>query len=346
MTGLNLNHTTPQPIDISGPLDALLGQALIAKQKAEYDATRGRKDNTVAYKRIGAGYCGTPCLRELGYKFHKYPKDPLTGEEYPRDQLARHAEIGHWAEDHTVDVMRAAGFDVTTFETNQDGSPVIGYNGKPKQHGFMSAPNSCGQFQLAGELDGIIHSGPAELPASLPAETRDELEKILGEISYPCALEHKKATHKKFLNFQRDGVKKSEEKYYAQMQLGMAYCGMQNCLFVMLDVDQCVYYIELVKFNLEDAQRYNDRAVQVIQSEKPEDLPRIANKPDDFRCTIRAKKGEEPRPRCEYRMTQCFKEHFHPVHRRVDTDGTDTSLPWNGVPVWGAGGVDGSATQG
>jgi hypothetical protein len=264
--------------DASLPMNALIDWACIEESRLDYQQ-RGSGKGAVAYKRIGAGYIGTKCERELAYRFHKYPKDASTEGDYPEGQLKRHASAGFWTEAKTVDWLRLAGFNITTHQTNPDGTPLM-ENGKPKQWGFMSAPLPNGQFQLAGEVDGVIVGKPERLPPGMPAE----VEKWLGVMEVPCIWESKKGTHKKYQKFVKDGVKGGDERYWAQINTTMAYMGIKAYLFSMLDLDTMQYYWEYGSVDIAFAQEVSDRAVRVIASKSPDEFQRVARDPSSWLC--------------------------------------------------------------
>ena len=239
--------------DIGEAITALLDNAIVAHQKAEYEAGRGSGTGDVAKHRIGAGYIGMECDRALAYKYHK-----AEVEERPstvsKGELTRHGLAGFWTEDSVADWLALAGFDIRTEKADGD------------QYGYKVAKDPVtGQFRIAGEIDGVILSGPADMP-------------------YPVLWESKKATHKKYLNFKKNGVAKADCKYHGQLQTNMAYLDVKATLFSMLDLDTMKFHFELVEFDAAEAQRLTDRALRVLDSREPEQLPRIARDRSDFRC--------------------------------------------------------------
>lgn len=292
-----MNFAPDPKLTFSDHISALIDHHLVEKKRAEYKAGRGSGAGDVAYYRIGAGYIGVECARQLAYRFHKVDKDDV--ERHPNapnpGELQRHAESGFWTEDKTAEWMRWAGFDLWTHK--DDGS----------QFGFKAAFNErLGQYQLAGEVDGIITGLPGEVPEGLPRTIGESLNKI----ALPCIWESKKATDKKFKEFQRKGVKGADPKYYGQIQTAMAYMSakhgkpFENVLFSMLNLNTMRYFWELVPFDAPVAQRLSDRAVQVMGTLLPEEMPRITNDPSDFRCRF-----------CDYRET-CWQ----PQKKVIDTD--------------------------
>lgn len=249
-------------------LTSLLDNALVESRKAEYEKGRGSGDGAVAAKRIGAGYIGTECARALAFKYHKFAKDVRESTVSP-GELQRHAESGHWTEEKTAEWMLLAGFDIRV--KKPDG----------KQYGFMAAKDPItGQFRMAGEVDGVILGVPP---------------RIAGKIVIPAIWESKKATDKKWKDFSKNGVAAADPKYYGQLQTNMAYMEIGNTLFSMLNLDNMKYYWEIVPYDAANAQRLTDRAVKVLESKVPEDLPRIAYDSTNFKCKF-----------CDYAET-CWK---------------------------------------
>lgn len=239
-------------LSLSEKIQGLLDTALVNDRKAKYAAGRGSGVGDVAKKRIGSGYIGLECARQLAYKYHKTPEEEREGP-VGRGELQRHAEAGFWTEEKTAQWMELAGFQIRTTKVNGG------------QFGFLACKDDAGQARMAGEVDGIIRGGPVELP-------------------YPVIWESKKATHKKFTEFQKKGVKAADIKYYGQLQNNMLYLEVHYTLFSMLNLDNMKYYWELISFDPKYAQKLQDKAVKVFQSQSPEEIPRITDNPSDFAC--------------------------------------------------------------
>lgn len=268
--------------NINEILCPMLDAALVAKTKAEYEATRGSGEGEVAAKRIGAGYIGTECMRALAFRYHKNPKEDREGS-VSAGELQRHADSGHWTEAKTKDWLGLVGLDVVNFEWDRDANaPKLDPWGKPKQIGWKSARDPVtGQYRMAGEVDGVI---------------REVLNPALAQlIKPPCIWESKKGTDKKWKKFSKEGVKKADPKYYGQLQINMGYLQASQTLFSMLNLDNMKYHFELVAFDPVYAQDLSDRAIRVLESDHPFQLPRLGLSEDDFRCKF-----------CDY-FSQCWK---------------------------------------
>ncbi len=257
----------PPPADLAGQINTLIDDALVAKRNAEYTATRGSGVGEVAFKRIGAGYIGMECSRQLAMKYHKVEADE-GGSFVSPGALNRHGESGHWTETATAEWLRYAGFDLRTTKLDENGNTIMDPFGKPAQLGFYAAKDpETGQARIAGNVDGVIVGVPSGLAIPLP-----------------CIWESKKATAKKHKKFSAEGVRKADARYYGQVQTNMAYMEIKYTLFSMLNLDSMEFYWELIAFDPHVAQDLTDRAVRVLQSKVPEELPRIASDPTDWRC--------------------------------------------------------------
>jgi hypothetical protein len=177
-------------------------------------------------------------------------------------QNLRTFAIGHCLEDLIADWIKLAGFDLKT--RNENG----------EQFGFSVADG-----KIAGHCDGIIFGGPDFL-------------------KYPCLLEIKTMNNKSWTDTAKRGVLLTKPLYYAQVQLYMAYLNLDEnpCLFSALNKDNSEIYHEIIPFDIEAAQRYSDRAVQVIKaSENNELMPCLSNDSSFFKCKM-----------CGFR-NECFK---------------------------------------
>lgn len=254
-----VNFTQRIASGVGDIISEMVDTALVEYTKAEYERTRGSGEGEVAAKRIGAGYAGTACSRALAFRYHKFPKEERDGP-VSAGELTRHGEAGHWTEKKTAEWMRLARFVI---ETHAKDNPN-------KQIGWYAARDLItGQARMAGEVDGVITGVP---------------ERLRGLIKLPCIWESKKATAKKWKKFSDDGIKSADLTYYGQVQLNMAYLGAEQTLFSMLNLDTMKYYWEMVSFDLQHAQRISDRALEVIQSDRPDQFIRLGKDEADFAC--------------------------------------------------------------
>lgn len=266
-------------LEIDGLLSALLDAAIVKERNEKYNATRGSGEGDVALKRIGAGYIGTECGRELAFRYHRAKVEARESSVSP-GELERHAQAGFWTEAKTAEWMRLIGIIIETCQHDEAGYPITDAAGNPKQIGWMAARDPSGQARMAGEVDGVItYVGDHRLGALIPV---------------PTIWESKKATDKKWKKFQKDKVKGADPRYYGQLQTNMAYLGIKQTLFSMLNLDTMKYLFELVPFDGGRAQDLTDRAAKIIETEHPYQIPRLGRTEDDFVCRF-----------CDYK-NQCW----------------------------------------
>ena len=159
---------------------------------------------------------------------------------------------GHMFEEITVKAMAGAGFRM------ERGTPATGFSAVD------------GQFK--GHCDGIILAGPD-----------------IEGLRYPCLWEHKALGSSGWKKIEKEGLRKAYCHYYAQIQIYMAYLGLDEnpALFTAVNSDTCEILHLLVPYDPEAAQSWSDRAVTVIRATQAgELLPRITDKPDDWRCRM------------------------------------------------------------
>jgi hypothetical protein len=168
-------------------------------------------------------------------------------------QNLRTFAIGHCLEDLIADWIKLAGFDLKT--RNENG----------EQFGFSVADG-----KLKGHVDGIIYGGPDFL-------------------KYPTLWECKTLNNKSWTDTAKRGVLVTKPLYFAQVQLYMAYMLLDGnpCLLTALNKDTSELYHELIPFDAEVAQRYSDRAVQIIKaSENNEIMPCVSADSSFYRCKM------------------------------------------------------------
>ena len=196
---------------------------------------------------LGASRIGEPCARRLVYEVTRTPPDP--GREIAGRALRIFA-AGHVFEDLAIRWLRRAGFDLRT--QARDGG----------QFGFETAGG-----RIRGHVDGVIVAGPE-----------------VG-LAWPVLWEHKALKASSWSETVKKGVRLSKPVYYGQLQLYMAYMGLEQALFTALNKDSCELYHEQVAFDASEAQALSDKAVDVLRAaDAGELLPRIATRPDFHLC--------------------------------------------------------------
>ncbi len=198
---------------------------------------------------LGASRLGHECARALQYEFFNTPKDEGKGFT---GQTLRIFQVGHVLEDMAAGWLRSAGFNLRTVD--KDG----------RQFGFVT-----GGGKIKGHCDGVIVGGPEEFGP------------------FPRLWECKTASAKKWKEFVKSKVKTANVTYYAQIQLYLAYLGLdQNpALFTVINKDDSSLYHEDIPFDASYAQEISDRAVRIIQCcLAGELLPREYPSQDCFIC--------------------------------------------------------------
>ena len=159
---------------------------------------------------------------------------------------------GHMFEEITVKAMAQAGFRI------ERGTPATA---------FSTAGDT-----FKGHADGIIVAGP-----------------VIPGLKYRCLWEHKALGSSGWKKLEKDGIRKAYPQYYDQCQLYMAYLGLDEnpALFTAVNSDNCEVLHMAVEFDGAAAQAASDRAVSVIKATHAgELLPRITDKPTDWRCKM------------------------------------------------------------
>ncbi|MBO7453853.1 MAG: hypothetical protein J6T91_00495 [Alphaproteobacteria bacterium] len=197
---------------------------------------------------LGASSIGDECIRKVQLQY-------MQKDQKVSAKQIRTFDIGHCLEDLVIKWLRIAGFDLKT--RNENG----------EQFGF-----SVANGKFAGHVDGLIYNFPEEFP-----------DKPEG----PALLEIKTMNHKSWNDTQKRGVLVSKPVYYSQVQLYMAYLELDRCLFVALNKDTSDLYFEIIPFDPGMAQKYSDRAVQIIKAtENNELLPCVSGDSSFFLCKM------------------------------------------------------------
>lgn len=171
-------------------------------------------------------------------------------QKEPEGRMRRIWARGHAAEVRIIDWLRRAGF--TVVDRNRSG----------RQFEFSQADG-----RIAGHIDGAVTAGPAPLP-------------------YPMLLELKCLNNKSWNDLRKNGLAKSKVIYNAQVHLYMGYLELSNCLFGAENADTEELWWYVIPYDLAEAQRVSDRAVEVLRSSAGPLPRRIANAPDFYLCRM------------------------------------------------------------
>ena len=208
---------------------------------------------------LGASSIGDECIRKVQLQY-------MQKDQKVSAKQIQTFDIGHCLEDLIIQWLRIAGFDLKT------------RNEKGEQFGFSVAD---GKF--AGHVDGIILSFPEEFASA--ADSKSDEVKLTAQGS--ALLEIKTMNNKSWNDTQKRGVLVSKPVYYSQVQLYMAYMELDRCLFVALNKDTSDLYFEIIPFDSGMAQKYSDRAVQIIKAtENNELLPCVSGDSSFFLCKM------------------------------------------------------------
>ncbi len=197
---------------------------------------------------LGASSLGEACARKIQYRYMGKEQDPGSGFTA---KVYRIFQFGHVIEDMAHGWIVNAGFDLRITDKNG------------KQFGFSIADD-----QIKGHIDGVICGGPVDM-------------------GYPCLWENKSANDKKFREFMMKGVARTNPVYAAQIALYQAYMNLTEhpCLFTVLNKNTSQIYYELVPFDKVLAQEISDKAVNILEATKANEiLPRVAFSRDFFDC--------------------------------------------------------------
>ena len=196
---------------------------------------------------LGGSRIGEECARKLAFEVMHAPKD--AGRDFDGGIL-RIFDAGHQFEALSIRWLREAGFDLR--DRGADGG----------QFGFSAAGG-----RLRGHADGVIVAGPA-----------------VG-LRWPALFEHKALGQKSWTDLVKRGLRHSKPVYFAQVQLYMAYLGLEVALLTALNRDTLALHHEAVPFDAAEAQRLSDRAVDILRAADAGELPpRIATHADFHLC--------------------------------------------------------------
>lgn len=215
---------------------------------------------------LGASRIGDPCERKLGYEYHKTPKD--AGAGFPA-QVLRAFDAGHDGEARMADRLRLAGFVLNTH------ADILG----TKQIGWEDADG-----KLKGHVDGVIQFGPGWTTPST-------------DIEWPAIWENKELKSDKdkkskcWEKLATGGLEKFSAVYWCQLHLNMAHLRIPRTLFTAENKNDHRIYAEVVEVDMALAQELSDKGLRIVESNKPEELPKLSSDPDWFACAY-----------CDYRM--------------------------------------------
>lgn len=193
------------------------------------------------------GYLGMSGLGAECVRSVWYDFRKVAKKSFP-SRMLRLFRTGDIYEFRFVHMLRGIGFEVFDKDSNGKQFKATDFGG-----------------HLSGSMDGVAKAPP--------------------QFGYdkPFLLEFKTVNDKGFQKFVKDGVKKTNPKYYAQMQLYCGYNELESALFFAVNKNDETLYIEHVKFDKFAFRRLVNLAEHVLSADSPPE--RISNLPSWWQCT-------------------------------------------------------------
>lgn len=154
-------------------------------------------------------------------------------------KLQRIFDMGNIIEDYVIRLLKDAG--ITVYDVDKDG----------KQFGFVDG-------KIAGHSDGVLLGLP---------ESPD-----------PHLFECKSANDKNFKAAVKNGIEKWNSKYWAQVHVYMKKLGLNFCLFVVMNKNDCELYIEIIPYDEMVAGIYLSRGHDIADMETEPDRKYVNSK--------------------------------------------------------------------
>ena len=200
-------------------------------------------------KYVGASSIGDPCARKLWYRFNGYQSLPFESATLFR------FEDGHRTEDLMIERLRMVE-GVTVWNKDENGN----------QFGLNLFD---GKFK--GHVDGII-KGLLQSP------------KTPHVLEIKCTEDLNKFRKVKYEKGDKNALKNWNETYFVQAQIYMQAFDLTRHYTVVAsaggrDFDSC-----RTEYEKEVAQRYKDRAFEIIKAEK--EPQKVSDKPDFWLCRM------------------------------------------------------------
>lgn len=194
---------------------------------------------------LGLSGLGDECARAVWYGYRECVK-----KTFPM-RLHRLFRRGDREEFVFVWLLRGIGFTVHEKDAEGKQFKVTDFEG-----------------HLSGHMDGV-----GEAPRKFW---------IRGSKQVPFLLEFKTYNDKRFNELKKRGVRKSDPKYYGQMQGYMGYENLTGALFCAVNKNDDHLYFEWVPFKRSEFDSLKDKAEMLINAQTPP--ARISSTPSDFRC--------------------------------------------------------------
>ncbi|MBO9492124.1 hypothetical protein J7384_17310 [Endozoicomonas sp. G2_1] len=195
---------------------------------------------------LGASMGGHQCLRHLYYNF----RHAISIEHDGR--LLKLFQRGHKEEFTFADELNRVGFRLLTTDPNGN------------------------QFRLTSQINTHI-SGSGDGFAEVLTEQFEHFD-----LNEWVVVEMKTHNDKSFTKLEKEGVEKSKPLHFTQMQLYMKWSQLSKALYIAVNKNTDALYVEVVHFQQEHADHYENRMVSVASSKT---IPiRLHEDPSHFEC--------------------------------------------------------------
>ena len=174
---------------------------------------------------LGASLIGRECSRQLWYTFRWAKQPDFSGRMY------RLFDRGHREEDTLANLLRMAGVEVHTVDTNGEQFRV-----------------KDGHF--GGSMDGCGRGFPEDPEAW-------------------HVLEFKTHNDKSFKRLQKVGVVEAKPEHAAQMQVYMHYTGMPKACYMAVNKNDDDLHVEFLDYNESFARMLINKAMGIIHTDTP-----------------------------------------------------------------------------
>lgn len=144
-------------------------------------------------------------------------------------RLQRIFDMGNIIEDYVIRLLKDAG--ITVYEKDGNG----------EQFGFVDG-------EISGHSDGILLGLP--------------------ESSDPHLFECKSANDKNFKLFVKNGIEKTNNKYWVQIHVYMQKLRLNKCLYVIMNKNTQELHIETVEYDKMVADAYISRGKEIAQTDE------------------------------------------------------------------------------
>jgi len=269
--------------------------------RASYDVLAGEPRG-----HLGASAIGGKCARKIWYQFRWYKEEAFSG------RLLRLFNRGHEEEFRIVRWLRAMGLEVRDYKQrlywHEESDTYVQYDwdfvpnevehlkdvhsdpmhiNRATQRGEGPAQWNFRDGHFSGSADGVVHG----------------VDKFVPQLKGrgPGLLECKTSNDRAFNDLNLNGVYKSKFEHFVQMQVYMRKLGLQWALYVCVNKNDDAIYVELVAADAPTADRFEDRAQQIIAQREPP--ARMSDDATWWQCKFCAYKGichggETPEPHC------------------------------------------------